>query len=179
MSSKSSFDSLPNELYLCIFDYLNPIDILYSFSKLNIRLNILLKTYFRLTLKSVDLTKINPYVFKYYCLEKELNNEINSIKLNENQFKSILFSSNNQLIKLNLVLENDYYICSNQQFIFQYLKILIIQNNCLTWKKPFINCQNLKQIQIYLKNHWDLVELLNSLPIVEKVDVTIDYDVTR
>ncbi|CAF1366559.1 unnamed protein product [Rotaria sordida] len=178
MSSKSGFDSFPNELYLCIFDYLNPVDIIYSFSNLNKRINILLKNYPRFTCKHVDLTKLHPNVFKYYCLEKRINNDIYSIKLNDYQFKYLSFSSNNKLIKLNLLLENDYYIHSNEQFIFEYLQILTVQNHALTWQKPFIICQYLKQVQIHLKSHWDLVELLNSLPIVEKVDATIDYDVT-
>ncbi|CAF3762210.1 unnamed protein product [Rotaria sp. Silwood1] len=177
MSGKSGFDNFPNELYLSIFDYLNLIDILYSFSNLNYRINNLLKTYYRFTLKHVDLTKLNPNVFKYYCLEKQINNDIHSIKLNDYQFKYLSFSSNNRLIKLNLLLENDYYLHSKEQFIFEYLQILIVQHNALTWKKPFIICQNLKQVQIHLKNHFDLIELLNCLPIVEKVDATINYDV--
>jgi hypothetical protein len=179
MSLKSGFDRLPNELYLCIFDYLNSIELLYSFSNLNRRLNSLLKRYSRLTCKQIDLTKLNPHVFKFYCLQKQINNEINSIKLNDEQFKSISFSSTNQLKHLNILLENDYHIYSKEQFIFQYLQKLTIELNCLTWQKPFIICQYLKQVKIHLKTHSDLVELINCLPIVEKLHATIDYEVTR
>ncbi len=179
MPLKSVFDVLPNELYLCIFDYLNSIDILYSFSNLNRRLNSLLKTYSRLSCKHVDLTKLNPHVFKFYCLEKEINNKINSIILNDEQLKLIKFSSNNRVKELNLILENDYHIYSKDQFIFEYLQKLKIQSHCLTWEKPFIICQYLKQVKIHLKTHEDLLELINCLPIVEKVHATIDYQVTR
>ncbi|CAF3470719.1 unnamed protein product, partial [Rotaria sp. Silwood2] len=87
MSIKNGFDSFPNELYFCIFDYLNSIDIIYSFSNINQRINILLKNSSRFILKHVDLKKLNPNVFKYYCLEKNQNNNICSIKLNDYQLK--------------------------------------------------------------------------------------------
>jgi hypothetical protein len=179
MPLKSAFDRLPNELYLCIFDYLSCIDIHYSFSNLNIRLNNLLKSYSRLTCKHFDLTKLNPRVFQFYCLQKRLNNEINSIRLTDEQFKLIKFSLNNKIRQLNLYLENEYHIYSNELFIFEYLQKLTIENAALTWQKPFIICQYLKQVQIHLKTHSDLIQLIDYLPIVEKLHVTIDYDVTR
>lgn len=179
MSYISTFDNLPNELYLCIFDYLNKIDLIYSFLNLNRRLNILLTHSYHFTSKYIDLTKLNPNVFQFYCLQKQINNEIYSIKLNDHQLKHLLFSSNNQLKQLYLSLENDFYIDLKSQFVFEYLQILFIENYSLTWQKPFIVCHYLKHIKIRVKNHWDLVELLNSLPMVEKVDVTIDSDVTR
>jgi len=179
MSLKSGFDCLPNELYLCIFDYLNPIDLLYSFSNLTRRLNNLLKTYSRFTYKHIDLTKLNGNVFEFYCLQKQINNKINSIKLTDQQLKLIKFSSNNQLRQLNLLIENQIHFYSNEQFIFENLEKLIIENNFLTWQKPFIICQYLKQVNIHLKTHSDLIELINCLPIVEKLHVIIDYDVTK
>ncbi len=142
MPLKSVFDRLPNELYLCIFDYLNSIDLLYSFSNLNRRLNILLKNYSRFTCKHLDLTKLNPRVFQFYCLQKQITNDIFSITLNDDQFKLIKFSSNNRLRQLNLLLQNDYHFYSEEQFIFQYLEKLTIQYHALTWQKSFIICQN-------------------------------------
>lgn len=179
MSSTNEFDHLPNELYLFIFDYLNPLDIIYSFSNLNKRLNIILNKYIKKKIEFIDLTKLNPNVFKFFSQEKYFNNEIISIKLTDNQLKSLSFSLNNKLNKISLYLENDYYIYSKDQFIFQYIQYLIIENHSLTWQKPFIICQNLKEIQIHIKSHSDLIELLNFLPNVEKVHVTIDYDVKR
>ncbi|CAF3159181.1 unnamed protein product [Rotaria socialis] len=178
MSWRSVFDRLPNELYLSIFDYLNPIDLLYSFSNLNFRFNSLLKSYSCLTCKSIDLTKLNPHVFQYYCSLQQLNNEIYSIKLNNNQLKFLSFSSNNKLTRLNFLLENDYHLYLNDQFIIKNLQILKVRHHALTWQKPLIICQYLQQVTIHLRNHWDLIDLLNSLPIVEKVHATIDYDVT-
>ncbi|CAF3102006.1 unnamed protein product, partial [Rotaria sp. Silwood2] len=101
------------------------------------------------------LTKLNPNVFKYYCLEKNENNNICSIKLNDYQLKFLSLSSNTKLVKLNILLENDYYLHSKEQFLFQYLQILIVKYHSLTWEKPFIICQYLKQIKIHLKNHWN------------------------
>jgi hypothetical protein len=173
------FDRLPNELYLCIFDYLNPIEILYSFSNLSRRLNNLLKNYSRFELKSIDLTKLNPKVFEYYCLEKQINNEIESIKLTDEQLKLIKFSSKNKVRQLNLFIENEKHFYLNEQFIFENLEKLIIENNSFTWEKPFVTCLHLKQVNIHLKNHSDLIELINSLPIVEKLHVIINYDVTK
>ena len=179
MSSKAGFNRLPNEVYLCIFDYLTSIDLLYSFFNLNRRLNILLKTYSRFIWKHIDLTKLNPPVFQFYCLQKQINNQISSITLSDNQYKLLSFSSNNRLVGLNLFLENEFYLPSKDQFVFEYLEILTSQNCALSWQKPFVTCQKLKQVKIHLKSHYDLVELLGSLPVVEKVDATIDYDVTR
>lgn len=179
MCFRNGFDRLPNELYLCIFDYLNPIDLLYSFLNLTYRLNNLLKTYSRFQSKHIDLTKLNENVLEFYCLEKQINNKINSIRLTDKQFKLIQFSSNNQLKQLNLFIENSIHFYLNEQFIFENLEKLIIENNSITWQKPFINCQYLKQVNIHLKTHSDLIQLINCLPIVEKLHVTIDYDVTK
>jgi hypothetical protein len=76
-------------------------------------------------------------------------------------------------------LQSNYYIDSKEQFILKYLQKLTIENNCLTWQKPFLTCPNLTQVIIHLKTHLDLVELMSCLPIVKKVDATIDFDVTR
>jgi hypothetical protein len=179
MSLRSGFDRLPNELYFMIFDYLNSIDILYSFLNLNRRLNSLIKFYSRFPLKSLDLTQLNPRVFQFYCYRKELNNETESIKLTDNQFKLIQFPLNNRIRHLNVFLQSNYYIDSKEQFILKYLQKLTIENNCLTWQKPFLTCPNLTQVIIHLKTHSDLVELMSCLPIVKKVDATIDFDVTR
>ncbi len=118
MYIEKGFDRLPNELYLCIFDYLNPIEIIYSFSNLTRRLNNLLKTYSRFECKSIDLTKLNPKVFQYYCLEKQLINEIESIKVTEEQLKLIQFSSRNKIRQLNLLIENEKPFYLNEQFLF-------------------------------------------------------------
>jgi hypothetical protein len=179
MYVEKGFDHLPNELYLSIFDYLNPIEIIYSFSNLTHRLNNLLKIYSRFHYKSIDLTKLNPKVFEYYCLKKELNNEIESIKLTSEQLKLIKYSSSNKLRQLNLYIENEKHFYLNEQFIFINLEKLIIENNCFTWEKPFVTCGYLRQVNIHLKNHSDLIDLINSLPIVEKLHVIIDYDVTK
>ncbi|CAF1179674.1 unnamed protein product [Adineta steineri] len=174
----SNFDRLPNEIYLLIFDYLNSIDILYSFSNVNRRLNSLLKTYSYTKWKFIDLTKLTPHVFKYYCLQKRLINEIYSIKLTDEQFDLIQFSSTNQVRQLNVLLENNYHLYSNEQFILKNLKKLIIEQNALTWQKPLMIAEKLTEVLIHLKTHADLIELLNCLPIVEKVHATINYEVT-
>ena len=51
------FDFLPNELILMIFDYLNPIDILYSFFNLNQQINEFLKIYFKSKIYRINLIK--------------------------------------------------------------------------------------------------------------------------
>ena len=179
MYVKSAFDNLPNELYLCIFDYLNPIDLIYSFSNLTTRLNKLLKTYSRFSSKSVNLIKLNPRVFGYYCVEKAINDQIESISLTDQQLKLIQFSSKSRICQLNILIENEIHFYSNEQYLFSNLQKLITENKSFTWEKPFIICSYLTEVCIHLKNHPDLIHLLNSLPIVEKCHITLDYDVTK
>lgn len=174
-----SFDSLPNEIYLLIFDYLNPIEVIYSFSNLNKRINHLFRFYSKLSNESIDLTQLNPLVFKDFLSKRNFYSNLKSIKLTDEQFQFIEFHSNNQIRKLILHLENHLHVSSQQFYLFEYLTKLRIENHYLTWSKPFVICNYLKNISIHLKEHNDLIDLLNNLPIVEIVHVIIDSDVTR
>lgn len=179
MHVTSAFEHLPNELYLCIFDYLNPIDLVYSFSNLTTRLNKLLKAYSRFSSKSLNLINLNPRVFDYYCVKKAINDQIDSISLTDQQLKLIQFSSRSRICQLTIFVENEIHFYSDEQYLFENLEKLIIENKSFTWEKPFLICPYLTEVIIHLKNHPDLIHLLNSLPVVEKCHVTLDYDVTR
>ena len=54
------FEHLPNELFVEIFGYLNGVDTIYAFSKLNIRFQYLLNDYVNIfDFKSISLAKFN------------------------------------------------------------------------------------------------------------------------
>jgi len=176
-----SFDSLPNEIYLLVFDYLNPIEIVYSFSNLNKRINDLFRFYSKLSSESIDLTRLNPLLFKDFLSKKSYFylKQLKSIKLTDHQFESIEFAEMNQLVKLIICVGDQVHLSRDQLNLFVNLKEVEIEKNCLTWSKPFVICHYLKEIRIHLKEHNDLIDLLNNLPVVQLVHVTIDYNVTR
>ncbi|CAF1597775.1 unnamed protein product, partial [Adineta ricciae] len=173
------FDFLPNELIFIIFDHLNPIDILYSFFNLNQRINEFLKVYLKSKIHRINLIKLHGNVFQYYSLQKQLIKQLKSIELTDEQMKFMNLSSNTHLKYLNLYLKNSFHISLNEQIIFKNLQILFIRNQSLTFEKPFIQCSSLKKIFIHLKTHSDVIDLLNSLPIIEICHVNINYEVTN
>ena len=179
MYVKSAFDNLPNELYLCIFDYLNPIDLIYSFFNLNCRFNQLLKTYSRFSSKTVNLIELNPRVFDYYCVQRPINDQIQSIILTDEQLKLIELSPKTRLRQLNISIENELHLYSKDEFLFENLEKLIVEKKSLTWQKPFIICRYLTEVFIHLKTHPDVLHLLDCLPVVEIFHVILDYDVTK
>ena len=114
-----------------------------------------------------------------YCVEKQINDQIESIILTDEQLKLIQFSPKTRIRQINLFIENEIHFYLNGQYIFENLHKLFIENKSFTWQKPFLICPYLTEVVIHLKNHPDLIHLLDSLPVVEKFHVTLDYDVTK
>lgn len=182
MLGRTNFDDLPNELYYCIFEYLNPIDILHSFSNLNRRLNTFLKDYLKFSWKEFDLRNLKPNVFQYY-LEKNFSSSSNSIeylRLTGEQFEKISSKIDSKLRCLHLSLSNDFYFSSNELNLLQSLETFHVDSYAMIWSSNLsISCSKLHHVQVHLKSHLNLIELINVLPSVKKLHATIDYDVSK
>lgn len=174
------FDDLPNELYYSIFEYLNPIDILYSFSNQNVRLNRLTTNYLKISLVDVDLKHLNSKVFDYYLEKKILFEDIRSLSLTDEQFQLLSNKIDEEKVRfLDLHLTRDLFISTCLWKYFQNLEKLKISSFSIVWNECSSTFRKLQHVEIHLKSHSYLIELIYQLPIVRKVHVRIDSDVSK
>lgn len=103
MFFRTSFEILPDELILCICQYLRGADVFYSFYNLNTRLNITIEGYCRY----VNLMAVSYKQFEYAISRvlPQMGSSVRSFVLNgnwetiiNNKLSSILFSSNLTLL---------------------------------------------------------------------------------
>ncbi|CAF0758637.1 unnamed protein product [Didymodactylos carnosus] len=179
----SSFDLLPNEIYLSIFDYLKPIDVLYSFFNINKRLNHLVR--YNSPPSYLDLRNISIKAFEHYCLDlfPLFYSNIKSLKIDGEQFSHQKFQYPSNIKDLTLSLTGDYYPPSllSDEKLFNgkcLLTTCSIENYAYHLSKRLSICPTLKQLTIHLKCHADLLEIMNRLPNIQKLHSTIDYDVS-
>jgi hypothetical protein len=171
----SQFSCLANELYLCVFAYLNPVDVLYSFSDINHRLNLSLAIYFRSPWKHLDLRRVHTHVFDSYSSSRLVNNEIDSVRLTGEQFRSAPSLVARHVRHVRLALDSDLHLANGQFELLSSLERLVVEFYALTWSKS-IECDRLRVVRIHLRSHDDL---LGCLPVVTTLDVTVDCRVTR
>ena len=180
MTSSSNFDDLPNELYYLIFEYLNPIDILYSFSNQNARLNRLITNYLKHSFFHVDLKHLNREVFEYYLETNILFEDIQSLSLTGEQFQLLSNKMNEDKIRcLELNLNRNLLISTPQWKYFQNLEKLKISSFSIVWNRCSTTFWKLQHVEINLKSNSNLIELIYLLPIVEKLHVFMDSDVSK
>lgn len=174
-------ECLPNELFDCIFLYLHPIELIYSFYNLNSRWNRFLLAYLTLQSRHLDLTRLNPDVFQFYREKNPFKELFSSLRLTGEQFHSICPHLSSELRHFNLQLSDREYSLSQQQLnLFLSLHTLIIRGEPVVWPSSgFIRCPCLRDVQIHLSSHRDLLQVLSSLPLLRRFHVTIEQQVSR
>ncbi|CAF1074290.1 unnamed protein product [Adineta steineri] len=140
LSKISIFTTLPNELIIIIFNYLKPIDILYSFSNLNSRFTYLIHKY----KQNINLCNLLPNDKQHFQeILKLINKDIISLKIDQ-----FIFDNNNLLqqfpVLKHLIISNidskfaKKFILLNSQF--KYLETLELQTNRTDlWLNPWAN----------------------------------------
>ncbi|CAF1151940.1 unnamed protein product [Adineta steineri] len=140
LSKISIFTTLPNELIIIIFNYLKPIDILYSFSNLNSRFTYLIHKY----KQNINLCNLLPNDKQHFQeIHKLINKDIISLKIDQ-----FIFDNNNLLqefpVLKHLIISNidskfaKKFITLNSQF--KYLETLELQTNRTDlWLNPWAN----------------------------------------
>ena len=177
----SKLECLPNELFYSIFLYLHPIDLIFAFYNLNSRWNRFLLSYLTIQAKHLDLTRLNPRVFQFYRENNPFKELFSSIRLTGEQFHSISPHLSTELRHFDLQLSHREYSLTDQQLnLFTSLHTLIIRGEPVVWSSSgFIRCPCLRDLQIHLKSHRDLLQVLSSLPLLRRFHVTIEQQVSR